>query len=82
MQPVLVRQVEPRDGLPMYEIIVNERRTRAARLAGLTEVPVLVRDVPDQAVAVMALIEKHPARGSQSARGGAGRAAPSSASSA
>ena len=57
MQPVLVRQVEPRDGLPMYEIIAGERRTRAARLAGLTEVPVLVRDVPDQAVAVMALIE-------------------------
>lgn len=57
MQPVLVRPVEPRDGLPMYEIIAGERRTRAARLAGLTEVPVLVRDVPDQAVAVMALIE-------------------------
>ena len=57
MQPVLVRQVEPRDGLPMYEIIAGERRTRVARLAGLTEVPVLVRDVPDQAVAVMALIE-------------------------
>ncbi|KDB50546.1 parB-like partition protein [Sphaerotilus natans subsp. natans DSM 6575] len=57
MQPVLVRPVEPRDGLPMYEIIAGERRTRAARLAGLSEVPVLVRDVPDQAVAVMALIE-------------------------
>ena len=57
MQPVLVRQVEPRDGLPMYEIIAGERRTRAARLAGLTEVPVLVREVPDQAAAVMALIE-------------------------
>lgn len=57
MQPVLVRQVEPRDGLPMYEIIAGERRTRAARLAGLTEVPVLVRDVPDESAAAMALIE-------------------------
>ena len=57
MQPVLVRPVASRDGLPMYEIIAGERRTRAARLAGLGEVPVLVRDVPDQAAAVMALIE-------------------------
>jgi ParB family chromosome partitioning protein len=57
MQPVLVRPVAARDGLPMYEIIAGERRTRAARLAGLDEVPVLVRDVPDQAAAVMALIE-------------------------
>jgi ParB family chromosome partitioning protein len=57
MQPVLVRPVASRDGLPMYEIIAGERRTRAARLAGLSEVPVLVRDVPDQAAAVMALIE-------------------------
>jgi ParB family chromosome partitioning protein len=57
MQPVLVRPVASRDGLPLYEIIAGERRTRAARLAGLDEVPVLVREVPDQAAAVMALIE-------------------------
>jgi ParB family chromosome partitioning protein len=57
MQPVLVRPVAARDGLPMYEIIAGERRTRAARIAGLDEVPVLVRDVPDQAAAAMALIE-------------------------
>jgi ParB family transcriptional regulator, chromosome partitioning protein len=57
MQPVLVRPIASRDGRPMYEIIAGERRTRAARLAGLDEVPVLVRDVPDQAAAVMALIE-------------------------
>ena len=53
MQPVLVR---PIDG-GRYEIIAGERRVRAAHLAGLTEVPVLVRDVPDEAAAVMALIE-------------------------
>ncbi len=57
MQPVLVRPIPARDGLPMYEIIAGERRSRAAKLAGLEEVPVLVREVPDQAAAAMALIE-------------------------
>ncbi len=53
MQPILVRPV----GAGRYEIIAGERRFRAARLAGLNEVPVLVRQVPDEAAAVMALIE-------------------------
>ena len=53
MQPILVRPVSPEK----FEIIAGERRFRAARLAGLEEVPVLVRDVPDQAAAAMALIE-------------------------
>ncbi len=53
MQPVLVRPV---DG-GRYEIIAGERRVRAARLAGLDEVPVLVKPVPDESAAVMALIE-------------------------
>ena len=52
MQPILVRPV---DG--GYEIIAGERRFRAARLAGLDEVPVLVKPVADEAAAVMALIE-------------------------
>jgi len=40
-----------------FEIIAGERRFRAARLAGLAEVPVLVRDVPNEAAAAMSLIE-------------------------
>jgi len=42
---------------PLYEIIAGERRYRAARLAGLDSVPVLVRDVPDESAAAMSLIE-------------------------
>jgi ParB family chromosome partitioning protein len=57
MQPVLVRPVAGEGGAARYEIIAGERRFRAAKLAGLDEVPVLVRDVPDEAAAVMALIE-------------------------
>ena len=53
MQPLLVREIAPQ----RYEIIAGERRYRAAQLAGLDEVPVLVKDVPDQAAAAMALIE-------------------------
>src|SRR5690606_10362084 len=56
MQPILVR---PLSGKPTgsYEIIAGERRFRAAQLAGLKEVPVLVREVPDENAAIMALIE-------------------------
>jgi len=56
MQPVLVRPVGDASD-PRYEIIAGERRFRAAGLAGLTEVPVLVREVSDESAAVMALIE-------------------------
>ena len=55
MQPVLVRPLA--GSANDYEIIAGERRVRAATLAGLDEVPVLVKDVPDEAAAVMALIE-------------------------
>ncbi len=56
MQPILVRPVG-HNGSDKYEIIAGERRFRAAQIAGLTEVPVLVKDVDDQAAAAMALIE-------------------------
>jgi ParB family chromosome partitioning protein len=52
MQPILVREVASG-----YEIIAGERRWRAAQIAGLSEIPVLVREVADDAVAAMALIE-------------------------
>jgi ParB family chromosome partitioning protein len=57
MQPILVRQLAGGDNAGKYEIIAGERRFRAARIAGLDRVPVLVRDVPDEAAAAMALIE-------------------------
>jgi ParB family transcriptional regulator, chromosome partitioning protein len=53
MQPILVRPVAEN----RFEIIAGERRSRAAKLAGLSEVPVLVREVPNETAAVMALIE-------------------------
>ena len=53
MQPILVRPVDS----GQYEIIAGERRFRAAQLAGLDEVPVLVKPVPDTAALAMALIE-------------------------
>ncbi len=53
MQPILVRQLEDNS----YEIIAGERRWRAAQLAGLSHVPVLVRSVPDSTALAMALIE-------------------------
>jgi len=57
MQPLLVRRVTQGDNAGKYEIIAGERRFRASKLAGLDSVPVLVRDVPDETAAAMALIE-------------------------
>jgi ParB family chromosome partitioning protein len=53
IQPILVRLI----GAQRYEIIAGERRWRAAQLAGLAEVPVVVRELADAAVAAMTLIE-------------------------
>ena len=58
MQPILVRPLGTgKDGQTTYEIIAGERRFRAAQIAGLDNVPVLVREVDDTAAAAMALIE-------------------------
>jgi ParB family chromosome partitioning protein len=61
VQPILVRALQAPDGRPKsklrYEIIAGERRFRAAGLAGLQEVPVVVRDVPDEQALALALIE-------------------------
>ena len=55
IQPISVRPLPQREG--RYEIIAGERRWRASQIAGLSEVPVLIRDIPDEAVLAMSLIE-------------------------
>ena len=55
MQPILVRPLN--DGGDRYEIVAGERRWRAAQLAGLTDVPTLIREIPDESALAMALIE-------------------------
>jgi ParB family chromosome partitioning protein len=57
MQPILVRRLTSGSNDGKYEIIAGERRFRAAKIAGLDSVPVLVRDVPDESAAAMSLIE-------------------------
>lgn len=54
VQPIVARR---RPGLEKYEIIAGERRWRAARLAGLREIPVVIRDAPDRTVMCIGLIE-------------------------
>jgi len=53
IQPISVRPI----GMDRYEIIAGERRWRAAQIAGLNEVPVLIREIPDDAALAMSLIE-------------------------
>jgi ParB family chromosome partitioning protein len=57
MQPILVRAVDNTPGAERYEIVAGERRWRASQLAGLAEVPVLIRSIPDEQALEMALIE-------------------------
>jgi len=53
IQPIVVRKLDKQ----FYEIIAGERRWRAAKLAGLTEIPVIIKEVPDEAAMAIALIE-------------------------
>jgi ParB family chromosome partitioning protein len=59
VQPIVVRPVGAADGAETqrYEIIAGERRWRAAQMAGLTEIPAVIRHIPDEAAIAVALIE-------------------------
>ncbi|MEC8887399.1 MAG: ParB/RepB/Spo0J family partition protein [Pseudomonadota bacterium] len=57
MQPIVIRKVSSDGEDAQYEIIAGERRWRAAKLAGLTHVPAIVRDMSDQVAIALALIE-------------------------
>ena len=57
MQPILVRQIGGLFDAKRYEIVAGERRWRAAQIAGLSQVPCLVREIPDEAALAMSLIE-------------------------
>ena len=57
VQPIVARSISAKDGMQRYEIVVGERRWRAAQMAGLDEIPAVVKVIPDEAAIAMALIE-------------------------
>ena len=57
VQPIVARPISKKDGVQRYEIVAGERRWRAAQMAGLAEIPAVIRDVPDESAIAMALIE-------------------------
>ncbi|HEX2138809.1 MAG TPA: ParB/RepB/Spo0J family partition protein [Woeseiaceae bacterium] len=57
VQPIVARPLPGDGGAERYEIIAGERRWRAAQLAGLDDIPAVIRDVPDEGAIAMALIE-------------------------
>ena len=57
VQPIVVRPVGKEGGTQRYEIVAGERRWRAAQMAGLAEIPAVVKEIPDEAAIAMALIE-------------------------
>jgi len=57
VQPIVARPISGKGDEQRYEIVAGERRWRAAQLAGLAEIPAVVREIPDEAAIAMALIE-------------------------
>ncbi len=57
VQPIVVRPIASEGGEQRYEIVAGERRWRAAQLAGLSDIPAVVREIPDESAIAMALIE-------------------------
>ena len=57
VQPIVVRPISGAGSEQRYEIVAGERRWRAAQLAGLSDIPAVVREIPDEAAIAMALIE-------------------------
>lgn len=57
VQPIVARPIGKKGDVERYEIIAGERRWRAAQMAGLAEIPAVIRDVPDESAIAMALIE-------------------------
>jgi ParB family chromosome partitioning protein len=57
IQPIVARPISKKGGTRRYEIVAGERRWRAAQMAGLAEIPAIVRDIPDESAIAMALIE-------------------------
>jgi len=57
VQPIVARPIKEGGNTQRYEIVAGERRWRAAQIAGLAEIPAVIRDVPDESAIAMALIE-------------------------
>ena len=57
VQPIVARPIVSKGKEQRYEIVAGERRWRAAQIAGLADIPAVVRDIPDEAAIAMALIE-------------------------
>ncbi len=57
VQPIVARPINKKDGSQRFEIVAGERRWRAAQMAGLGEIPAVVRDIPDESAIAISLIE-------------------------
>lgn len=57
VQPIVARPIDSGNGVQRYEIVAGERRWRAAQMAGLQEIPAVIKDIPDEAAVAISLIE-------------------------